>query len=339
MPGAQSVVVVHRDRVIADAYWNDSATTLRHVRSVTKSITSTLIGIAIDRGFIEGGGGRMVDYLPPSLVPAEAAKDEIRLRHLLTHTSGLQWEENAEFLTWAGSANPLRFILNRALVSEPGSDFNYSTPATHVLSAVLREATGVGVEDFAESFLFSPLGISRWRWEDDPLGNPFGGQGLELRTEDMAKLGVLFLNRGRWGDQQVLPADWVGSAAAIEYQGSSAWGPVQDVSYGLLWWLALAGETDIFMALGWGGQFVICVPVLDLVVATNATWQIDAAAADEQERAILEVVVEELLPLIPIRPRTPRRPSRRVRPTADEGFVHGELTTDTSRRHSFVLFE
>ena len=332
VPGARAVVVVHRDRIVAEAYWSGSATTLRHIRSVTKSFTSTLIGIAIDRGFIGGVEGRTVDYLPPSLVPAEASKDEIRLRHLLTHTSGLQWDENAEFLTWAGSPNPVRFILNRPLESEPGSDFNYSTPATHVLSAALREATGVQAEVFGDSYLFSALGISNWRWEADPLDHPFGGHGLELRTEDMAKLGVLFLNRGRWGDQQVIPAAWVGTATAVHYQGSSAWGPVQNVSYGLLWWLAEAGETDLFMALGWGGQFVICVPVLDLVVATNASWQIDAAAADAQERAILEVVVEELLPLIPVRYPPPRRAGRRVRPTANGGSVLWEPVADTIRQ-------
>jgi CubicO group peptidase (beta-lactamase class C family) len=316
VPGARSVVVVYRDRVIAEAYWTGTAATLHHVRSVTKSVTSTLVGIAIDRGFIEDEDQRMIDYLPSSLWPQNAAKDEIRIRHLLGHTSGLQWEENREFMTWAGSSNPVRFILNRPLVSEPGTDFNYSTPATHVLSAVLREATGVDVEVFADSYLFSPLGISSWRWEGDPLGYPFGGHGLQLRTEDMAKLGMLFLHRGRWGEQQVISSEWVGAATRAHYQGSADWGVAEGVSYGFLWWLASAGETGFFMALGWGGQFVICVPALDLVVAINARWQLDAQAADAQERAILEVVVEELLPLIPVRRHPPHRAGGRVRPSA-----------------------
>ncbi len=208
----------------------------------------------------------------------------------------------------------MRFILNRALVEEPGSDFNYSTPGSHVVSAVLGEATGIGVEDFAEAYLFTPLGITGWRWEDDPQGYPFGGHGLELRTEDMAKLGILFLNRGRWSDRRVLPADWVRSATAVQYRGGSSWGPVDNVSYGLLWWIAAAGETDIFMALGWGGQFVVCVPTLDLVVATNALYQVGAETADTQERAILTVIVEELLPRIPVHIRALRRPSGRAFP-------------------------
>ena len=321
--GARSVVVVHRDLVVAEDYWWGSSASLHHVRSVTKSITSTLVGIAIDRGFIDGIDVRMVDSLPATLRPSDGAKDNILVRHLLTHTSGLRWDENAEIVDWISSSNPLRYILNRPLVDTPGTDFNYSTAATHLLSAVLEEAVGVDIEIFADSYLFAPLGISSWRWERDPQGYPFGGHGVELRTEDMAKLGVLFLNYGRWGGEQVVPADWVRQATATHISGDSSWGPVQRVSYGLLWWLASADEIDLYMALGWGGQFVVCVPALDLVVATNARWQVNADQADAQERAILEVIVEELLPLIPVRQRRPRRPAGRVRPvTAATSSLH-----------------
>lgn len=329
-PGAQSVVVVHRNQVVAEAYWTGSASTLRHVRSVTKSVSSTLIGIAVDRGFIGDVDRRMVDYLPASLVPSNRAKDEIRLRHLLTHTSGLKWDESLEFSTWASSGNPVRFILDRPLVSPPGTAFNYSTPGTHVLSAVLEEATGLDAEAFANAYLFSPLGITSWRWADDPRGYPFGGHGLELRTEDMAKLGVLFLNRGRWGDGQVLPAAWIQSATAVQRDGSSGWGPLERVRYGYLWWLAGAGDLELFMALGWGGQLVVCVPALDLVVATTAYWQLQADRADAQERAILGVVVEKLLPLIPVRHPPPRRAGGRVRPP--HGPTAGAVVLDGSRR-------
>jgi CubicO group peptidase (beta-lactamase class C family) len=267
----------------------------------------------------------MVDYLPANLRPSGGAKDDILVRHLLTHTSGFLWDENAEIVGWISSSDPLRYILNRPLVDTPGADFNYSTPATHVLSAVLEEAAGIGVDVFADSYLFVPLGISSWRWERDPQGYPFGGHDLELRTEDMAKLGVLFLNHGRWKSEQVVPADWVRQATAAHIQGNSSWGPVQRVSYGFLWWLAAAGDVDIYMALGWGGQFVVCVPTLDLVVATNARWQVNADQADAQERAILEVIVEDLLPLIPVSQRRPRRPVGRVRPVAATGTAELQL--------------
>jgi len=317
--GARSVVVVHRERVVAEDYWWGSSISMHHVRSVTKSITSMLVGIAIERGFIDSIDVRMVDFLPTDLRPSGGAKDDILVRHLLTHTSGFLWDENAEIVGWISSSNPLSYILNRPLVDTPGTDFNYSTAATHVLSAVLEEAVGVDIEVFAESYLFAPLGISSWQWERDPQGYPFAGHGVELRTEDMAKLGVLFLNHGRWGDEQVVPADWVRQATATHFRGNSSWGPVDRVSYGLLWWLASADDINLYMALGWGGQFVVCVPALDLVVATSARWQVNANQADAQERAILEVIVEELLPLIPVRHRRPRRPTGRVRPVGATG--------------------
>ncbi len=340
--GARSVVVVHRDKVVAEDYWWGSSISLHHVRSVTKSITSTLIGIAIDRGFIDSVDVRMVDYLPANIRPSDGAKDAILVRHLLTHTSGFRWEENADFSAWAGCANPIRFILNRSLESDPGGDFNYSTPATHVLSAVLEEAAGIGAEVFADAYLFAPLGISDRRWERDPQGYPFGGHGVELRTEDMAKFGVLFLNHGRWISEQVVPADWVRQATAAHINGTSSWGPVDRVSYGLLWWLATADGIDLYMALGWGGQFVVCVPALDLVVATNARWQVNASQADAQERAILEVIVDKLLPVIPVRQRRPRRPAGRVHPVAATGTAELQLgiigakvsTTPEDRRQS-----
>ena len=314
--GARSVVVVHRGMVVDEAYWSGSETTLHHVRSVTKSVTSTLIGIAVDRGFIDGVDARMVDYLPHDLRPSDPAKDAILLRHLLNHTAGFQWDENGEFSAWSTSQDPARYILDRPLATTPGSAFRYSTAATHLLSVVLSEATGMSTVDFANAFLFSDLGVSDLRWGRDRQGYRFGGHGLQLRTEDMAKLGLLFLDRGRWGDDEVVSAEWVSAATGIQFEGGSDYEPLQAVHYGFLWWLAHADGLSVFIGWGWGGQFVFCVPVLDLVVAVNARWQVNEPQASAQEVAILEVIVDKLLPLIPVRHRSPRRPLRRLLPNA-----------------------
>jgi len=314
--GARSVVVAHRGMVVDEAYWFGSETTLHHVRSVTKSVTSTLIGIAVDRGFIDGIDARMVDYLPHDLRPWDPAKDAILLRHLLNHTAGFQWDENGEFSAWASSPNPARYILDRPLATTPGSTFRYSTPATHLLSVVLDAATGMSTAEFANAYLFSDLGISDRRWEQDRQGYFFGGHGLQLRTEDMAKLGLLFLDRGSWGDDELVPAAWVSEAIGIQWNGGSNYGPLQAIDYGFLWWLAHAGGHSVFIGWGWGGQFVFCVPALDLVVAVNARWQVNEPQASAQEVATLEVIVDELLPLVPVRHRSPRRSLRRVLPGA-----------------------
>ena len=318
--GARSAVVVHHGMVVDEAYWFGSETTLHHVRSVTKSVTSTLIGIAVDHGFIDGVDARMVDYLPHDLLPSDPAKDAILLRHLLNHTSGFQWDENGEFSAWASSQDPARYILDRPLATTPGTAFRYSTAATHLLSLVLTEATGMSTADFADAYIFSDLGISDRRWGRDRQGYRFGGHGLQLRTEDMAKLGILFLDRGSWGEDELVPAEWVSEATEIQWEGGSDYDPLQAVHYGFLWWLAHAEGHSVFIGWGWGGQFVFCVPVLDLAVAVNARWQVDEPQASAQEVAILEVIVDKLLPLIPVRHRSPRRPLRRLLPGAPKSI-------------------
>jgi len=314
--GARSAVVVCRGRVVAEARWVGSQTTLDDVRSVTKSVTSTLVGIAIDHGFIASIDDRMVNYLPPSLIPADPAKDAITLRHLLTMTSGLQWDESTDLYAWAVDSDPARFILDRPLVTTPGSRFNYSTAASHLLSVVLRQATGLDPLAFADAYLLNPLGITDRGWLRDRQGRPFGSFGLQLRTEDLAKLGILFLDLGRWNGQAVVPAAWVHDALSVHISGFSHYGPLTDIGYGHLWWLADAAGRRAFIAWGWGGQFVFCAPARNLVVATTARWEVPEDTANRQETAILEVIVNRLLPLFPVRSRRPMRAYRRAIPVS-----------------------
>lgn len=312
--GARSAVIVYRGRIVAEERWVGSQTALDDVRSVTKSVSSTLVAVAIDHGFIGSIDDRMVDYLPPALIPSDPAKDAITLRHLLTMTSGLQWTESTDLYTWAVDPDPARYILERPLATDPGTRFNYSTGASHLLSVVLREATGLDPLDFADAYLFAPLGITDRAWLRDAQGRPFGSFGLQLRTEDLAKLGLLFLDHGRWDDQAVVPGLWIRDALSVHINGFQDYGPLTDAGYGYLWWLADAGDRRVFIAWGWGGQFAFCAPSLDLVVATTARWRVDEDAANRQEKAILEVIVTRLLPLFPARGRPPMRASRRAIP-------------------------
>jgi CubicO group peptidase (beta-lactamase class C family) len=310
-PGARSLVVVHRGHVIAEAFWSGTPETLHHVRSVTKTVSSTLVGIAADRGYLGDLNTRMVDGLPADLVPSDPAKHAILISHLLTHATGLQWDENAEFFPWATSGNPNRYILDKPLVADPGTTFVYNTATTHVLSPVLEELTDRQVEGFAAEFLFAPLGITNWRWEADAQGYAFGGHGLQLRTEDIAKLGLLFIQHGWWQGERVVSTDWVRTATFPHVPGNQPWGAVDSLQYGFLWWLGEGDESPLYFALGWGGQFVVCVPDRDLVVATTANWQVSAEQARAQERAILDTVIEGLLPLVPRREAGAREPDGR----------------------------
>jgi len=311
--GSRAVVVVRGGSVVAERHWSRPPETLHHVWSVTKSVTSTLVGIVQDRGDFSDLGVAMVDYLPPHLVVADPAKDDIQLLHLLTMTSGLEWVELEDWYGWQGSANPAQLILSRPLATTPGEVFLYSTGASHLPSVMLAETVGVPTEVFAAEHLFEPLGITSWHWDGDPQGYPFGGHGLWLRTEDVAKLGLLFLRRGSWGGQQVVSLDWSHEATRSRFDWNITYGPLEDVGYGYLWWTARAGGYRVYTAWGWGGQFSFCVPELDLVVATAAHGDVLATQADAQERAILHVIVDEILPTMGATGKLPRRPEGRQR--------------------------
>ncbi len=306
-PGIYSVVVVRHGAVVAERYWRGAPETLHHLASVTKSVTSTLVGLAVDRGVIPDVDVPMVDELPPALLPDDPAKDAITLRHLLTMTSGLDFDEDGEWESWLQAPNQAAYILDRPLEAPPGTLFHYSTPASHLLSIVLTEAVGVPTEDFARSVLFEPLGITAFRWQKDHQGYDYGGHGLWLRTEDMAKLGVLFLDWGLWQGRRVLSTTWAGQATSVQVDLGASFGPLDDIGYGWLWWTDGSLGRPVYLAWGWGGQFVFCVPAMDLVIATNANWNVGTAQADFQERAILDVVTGEMLPSVH---RQPPRPVR-----------------------------
>jgi CubicO group peptidase (beta-lactamase class C family) len=297
--GAWAMVVVWRGEVVGETYPVGSAQTLYPIWSVTKSLTSTAVGIAIDDGVFANVDARLVDHLPQHLVPAEPIKGLITLEHLLLMTSGLGWSEDLDWLDWIASPHPASFILDRELTSWPGSEFNYSSASSHLPSLMVETTAGEGLEALTDRELFAPLGIVDWQWEEDPQDYAYGGHGVHLKTRDLARLGVLFLHRGRSDGIQVVPEQWVARATEPRFGWGDAYGVLQDLDYGYLWWTAEVSGMPIFLAWGWGGQFVFCVPDLDLVVATAADGDVWADQAATQELAILEVVATILVPGVP----------------------------------------
>jgi CubicO group peptidase (beta-lactamase class C family) len=299
----RAMVVARNGFVVGEEHWLAPPESLLQCRSVTKSVMSILIGIAIDRGLIPDGlSARMVDYLPPDLIPADPAKREIRIWHLLTMSSGFQWDENADVVPWLNGPDPLHDILSRPLVAQPGTQFNYNTAAACLLSVVVAQASGMSTLEFADASLFGPLGITERHWLVTG-GYQNGGHGLMLRTEDLAKLGVLAVNRGLWGDRDIVSSFWMDLSTSPWVNNVGAFGPLTDRGYGLLWWLDRGTEHDIFTAWGWGGQFIFCVPDLRLVIAVHSRSEVDAALANQQEAAILDVIVNRILPAVADRRR------------------------------------
>lgn len=258
-----SVLVIRNGYIVTEAYLAPyDETTLHELRSCTKSFTSALMGIAIEQGMIEGVDQLMLDYFPERTIEnLDEAKQGITLDNLLTMSAGFDWPGGIlEPIINEMSLRPdwLQFVLDRPVVDEPGTKFVYNSGGSNVLAAIVEGATGMKAFDYAEQYLFEPLGITEYRWAQDPRGHTLGGFGLRLTPRDMAKFGYLYLNNGLWDGEQIIPAEWVADSTIKRIDAN----PLSD-SYGYQWWVDNKGY---YMALGYGGQYIIVKPDLNLVV-------------------------------------------------------------------------
>jgi len=296
-PGMRSVVIV-RDGYVVHEYYRQGldAADGHDVRSVTKSVVSALVGIALADGAIESldatVGDLLARHLPPAADPRMA---NVTLRQLLSMTSGLAGDDGSvggdDRLMDALFDSPdwVQHILGRPLVAEPGTDWAYSSATSHLLSAIVADSTGQSTLQFARDRLFGPLGIrtddafepvlgpvidqaelDRYlqapvAWPVDPQGYPFGGAFLRLPARDLAKIGYLYLNEGRWNGEEIIPADYI-RASTTGAEGT----PNAEAGYGWQWWLDDADGHPAYFARGYGGQTIHVVPDLDLVTVTTS---------------------------------------------------------------------
>ena len=255
-------------------------TMLHDVMSVTKSITSACIGIAVDKGFIESVDQSIFDYLPDYRSFATDGKGEITIEHLLTMTSGLDWNEWA--LPYANRSNdaiavyfvedPVAFVLGKSLVGEPGKSFNYAGGNNILLGEILKNATKMNIDEFSGEYLFGPLGIDTYYWTQLKKGVIEAAGSLKITPRDMSKIGAVFLNRGIWKGTRVISEHWV-DKSATSYPGNN-WKNDWDDHYGMRgysysWWTHTFVESseriEMYYAGGWGGQYIMVVPKLNAV--------------------------------------------------------------------------
>jgi hypothetical protein len=199
-----SIVIIRNGYLIFEEYFDNrySPETLHILYSVTKSITSALIGIAIDKGFIDNVSQRLIDFFPEKNIQnLDDRKKNITLEHILTMTAGFDWEGPDDMEHTVQSSNPIEYILNVPMQYEPGTVWYYNGGCSHLLSAILTKVTGNSTLNFAREYLFNPLGITNVFWPIDPQGIYYGGQDILLNSHDMAKIGYLFLNNGTWNGE------------------------------------------------------------------------------------------------------------------------------------------
>ena len=259
-----SILIVRNGYVVLDAYFYPYSSGQKHIiRSCTKSITSALIGIAIDKGYIQNVDQPIMDFFPDkAFANMDDLKKSITLENLLMMASGLKCRDSYLY-RWAGlyemrnSNDWAQYVLDLPMADTPGEKFEYCNGVSYLLSVIIQNTTKMRTLDFARKHLFGPLGIIDVDWETSPQSIDLGYGGMWLKPHDMAKFGWLYLNKGRWGNKQILPSAWV----EVSTLGHIDATPFDQ--YGYQWWVDSAG---FYMAVGYKGQFVFVVPGKNIVV-------------------------------------------------------------------------
>jgi len=296
IPRFRSLLVVRHGKLVLERYFGGTQEgELLDVRSVTKSVVSALTGIALRDQVLPGIDAPVAGYLGRySLDDADRA---ITIRHLLTMTSGFEWNEDTAdgYNQWIVSTDRVQYLFDRPHVAAPGAAFTYNSAAVHVLGVVLQSASGMPLPQYANAQLFSGLGATSVAWEALDRETVNGGSGIRLRAPDLLKLGQLFLQRGWSGEKSIVPESWVGMTTQAQFAWRYDRGPQRRITYGMLWWVSDAPRS--FFAWGYGGQFVYVAPDLDLVVVTTTNWsRLDGSASQDLAAQVLGVIVEGVLP-------------------------------------------
>lgn len=253
---------------------------LHTLQSVTKSVTSALIGIAIARGEIASIDTPITHWFDTTTIAnLDDRKRRITLRHILTMSPGIAWDESLPYTDPANSAIILEassdwvaYVINLPMSHEPGTHWAYSSGASQLMGAILAKATGKSVADYAREHLFTPLGIREFYWKQTPTGLHDTEGGLYLRTEDLARIAWLYLQRGNWNGRQLVPNSWVEQSL----NASAPTAPGARFGYGFQWWLypdPTKPGNMLPYGSGYGGQFPILFPDDSMVVVINQ-WNI-----------------------------------------------------------------
>ncbi len=239
-----------------------------NIRSATKSIISILIGIAIKEGFISSIEDNLgLFFCDHPSISSDDDKKSISIKHLLTMKSGLSSvDKGMEPIKLIKSKDWVDHILKRPLQSSPGTNFEYNSANTHILSAIITKTTGMNAAKFAKKYLFDPLGINQFIWDNDTKGNSFGGGNLFLKPYDMAKIGFLIIHNGNWKGKEIVPQNWISESLERSYYWDYGF------HYGYLWYIK--DETDeatgnkyvTYSAAGAGGQKLLIFPELNIVL-------------------------------------------------------------------------
>jgi CubicO group peptidase (beta-lactamase class C family) len=270
-----SVLIIKDGKLVLESYFNGwHRNRMQSIRSVSKSVTSALIGIGIDKGFIESENEKVFDFFPACEDLRTSDKDKILLQHLLMMGSGLDWNQTTfpdndprnDEHRLGESDDGFRFVLEKKVIQNPGTVFNYNSGNTDLLAGIIYHSSGMFADEFGEKYLFEPLGINHVGWRKNNNGHPNAAFGIHLYPRDFVKIGKLFLDSGVWDNKQIVSKAWIAKSTTFKMQY-----PFDNKQrYGYQWWIR---EWDVdgekitsFQAQGNGGQVLCVIPALRAVV-------------------------------------------------------------------------
>ena len=305
---AQGFVVIRNGYIVLEGYFGKFNMNSRHESfSAAKSFTSALIGIAIEEGYLSGVDETIGTFFPQLNEPGmDEAKKEITIQHLLTMTSGLEWNEDDyldlfrnDAIRMLFSTDLIRYVLDKPLLYEPGEHWYYSTGDSMLLSGVIQNATDMTAYQFALEHLLKPIGLSQIRWLQVRPGYTHGGMGIQATVREFAKFGYLYLKKGRWDSRQVVPETWVEESLAPVRSPSNR--EVISDEYGYQWWLlpSLIGyehsiiPPSTFLAWGIFSQQIFIIPEED-IVAVRVGWDIYSQTDEWDEIEFLTLILKAI---------------------------------------------
>ena len=276
-------------------------TNLHTLQSATKSITSILLGIALDSNKDFDANTTLVSLFGNYDVQSwDKRKREMTIEDLLTMRSGLKWNE-ADYtdplndcVLLEESNEWVKFILDKPLDTIPGTKFNYNSGVSVLLGKIVRIITGKRIDKWAEEKLFEPLGIREYYWKETPDGEIDTEGGLYLSSEDLSKIGLLLLNKGKWDERQIVSENWITASTSPIVEDVKR-DKKHKIGYGYQWWIPehTNGKSVIYSANGFGGQFLMVAPEYELIVVFNG-WNIN----DRAEKSTFRVLQDRLIPAL-----------------------------------------
>ena len=302
-----SVVIVKNDKLVFEeyfpghdfnysgnnfhgAYIDFNRDTRHNTHSATKSFTSALVGLAIENGFIQSVDDKIFDYFPDYSNLLDSLKEMITIEHLLTMSSGFEWNEwdvsvtqsNHDIVRMNSSPDPVYYVLNKPVVNEPGTVYYYNGGTVDVLGQLVRQASGMNVKNFSRAYLFEPLGITNYNWQTlYPSGITCCHGDIYITPRDMAKFGYLYLKKGLWQGTRIISEEWVNNSIQNHITPPVTWA----YGYGYLWWLRRYYSNGhyyySFNAEGWGGQQIIIIPSENMIVVFTGANYVNDPPNDE----------------------------------------------------------